>query len=196
MSTRDRVRWDAIYRERATLPLPAPDPLLLSFTPPVSEHMPHRALDLAAGFGQNGLWLAEQGYIVDIMDISRVALARTHAEVAARGLREVNLLQVDLEHVQLMTEHYHLACVFRYLRRELIGLLRAAIVPGGHVIYETFNEKHLKMVPGFNPNFLLEQGELSALFEGWHILFADESTHISQLVAIKPQQASSISDDG
>lgn len=85
MATQDRVRWDTIYRDRAERPLPPTAPLLLEYTPPVTASPP-RALDFACGLGQNGLWLAEQGYIVDLMDISRVALNRAQAEMVRRGV--------------------------------------------------------------------------------------------------------------
>jgi 2-polyprenyl-3-methyl-5-hydroxy-6-metoxy-1,4-benzoquinol methylase len=128
MSSEDRIRWDNAYRQRLHRAYPSPDPLLLQFTPPLDKalgnkvsdaeaqddensHTPDnleesvtRALDLAAGWGQNGLWLAEQGYNVDIMDISRVALQRARAEMAVRNLRNINLLQMDVDDLQLEPE--------------------------------------------------------------------------------------------
>ena len=71
MSAQDRVRWDGIYRQRQNQPYPAPDPLLFEYTPPLRNGDFGYALDLAAGVGQNGLWLAAQGYHTDIMEISR-----------------------------------------------------------------------------------------------------------------------------
>lgn len=186
MSARDRVRWDEIYRQRENQPYPEPDPLLYEYTPPADPRADQRALDLAAGLGQNGLWLAAQGYIVDIMDISRVALARARQEMSARNLRRVNLLQIDLDEVELEAETYDLVCVFRYLRRDFFDRLGLIIRPGGRIIYETFNTRYLQIVPGFNPDFLLERGELAGYFAGWQILHSAEDTHISQLVARKP----------
>ena len=162
MSAEDRIRWDAIYRERANEPYPPPDPLLFEYTPPVTPEREYRALDLAAGHGQNGLWLAAQGYTVDIMDISRLALLRAQAEMATRNLRNANLLPVDLDSVELSTDFYDVVCVFRYLKRDLFPQLRACIRPGGRIIYETFNVRYRGLVPEFNPAFLLEIGELDS----------------------------------
>lgn len=186
MSAHDRARWDKIYRERSSQPVPPPDPLLLEFTPPIPEGQSHRALDLACGFGQNGLWLAAQGYTVDLMDISRVALSRARGEMASRNLRSANLLQVDLDEVEFEDEIYHLICVFRYLKRASFPYLVEAVLPGGRVIYETFNIRYLEIVPEFNPDFLLQPGELAAYFAGWQILHQADESHISQLVALKP----------
>jgi tellurite methyltransferase len=186
MSAHDRVRWDKIYRERRRQPYPAPDPLLLAYAPPVAPEESKRALDLACGFGQNGLWLASQGYTVDLMDISRVALAEARAEMASRNLRAVNLLQVDLDGNEIQPETYDLLCIFRYLKRDSMPMLRAAIVSGGRFIYETYNINYLDLVPEFNTDFLLMPGELAAMFEGWRIIHSADETHISQIVALKP----------
>jgi tellurite methyltransferase len=184
MTAEDRVRWDTYFRSRAHDPYPDPDPLLLQFTPPAVGEM--RALDLCGGLGQNGLWLAEQGYTVDIMDISRVALKRARVEMTLRNLRSVNLLQVDVDDLQLELEAYDLICVFRYLRRGLFPQIARAVRPGGRVIYETFHVGYLESVPNFNRAFLLERGELRQQFDGWRRLYDEETRHTAQLVAIKP----------
>jgi tellurite methyltransferase len=186
MTAQDRVRWDAYYRERKQQPFPQPDPLLLQWTPPVPSGAVRRAMDGAAGLGQNGLWLAEQGYITDIMEVSRVALSRTRAEVTLRNIRNVNLLQQDFDDMDLDEQVYDLLCVFRYLKRGLMHKLKSAVIPGGRLIYETYNRRYLDIVPAFNPDFLLEDGELNAIFSDWTILYSTDETHISQIVAIKP----------
>ncbi|GAB4513114.1 MAG: methyltransferase domain-containing protein [Anaerolineae bacterium] len=186
MSAHDRVRWDTIYTQLNNRPFPAPDALLLDYTPPVPEQRERRALDLACGYGQNGLWLAEQGYVTDLMDVSRVALTRARAEMAARNLRNINVLQIDLDDLDLEEETYHLVCIFRYLKRDFMRKLRGAVIPGGRVIYETYNRRYLQIVPEFNQKFLLALNELPSLFEGWKIIHFEDIEHLSQIVAIKP----------
>ena len=187
MASEDRVRWDTIFRERRTQIYPAPDPILLEYTPPIlpQDELP-RALDLAAGLGQNGMWLAEQGYQTDIMDISRVALERAKQEMSIRNLRNVNLLQMDIDDLELEQNSYDLICVFRYLKRSTFGLLKMATRRGGRVIYETFNLRYLEQVPQFNKKFLLKDHELYDVFSDWQILSHEEETHISRIVAVKP----------
>lgn len=188
MSAHDRVRWDEIYRQRLNKPYPAPDPLLLQFTPVINDDEASsapRALDLAAGFGQNGLWLASQGYHVDVMDISRVALQRARAEMATRNLRNINLLPLDVDELQLEPTSYDLIAVFRYLKRPLFPLLQLATRDGGRIIYETFNTRYLTIVPDFNRDFLLDVGELRDLFSQWDIRHYEEDDHNTRLVAIK-----------
>lgn len=185
MSVEDRVRWDTIYFQQTHLAYPDPDPFLFEYAPPLVGTEELRALDLAGGVGQNGLWLAEQGYTVDIIDISRMALLQGRSETIARGLRNVNLLQYDLDSVELK-HSYHLICVFRFLKRDLFSQIRAAVAPGGRVVYETFNSRYLQIKPQFNPAYLLEPGELAGYFADWKILHKSELRYISRVVAIKP----------
>jgi SAM-dependent methyltransferase len=198
MSAKDRVRWDEIFANRKQDSYPTPAALLLQFTPAVAEDEQPNALDLAAGLGQNGLWLAEQGYHVDVMDISRVALRQAREEMALRNLRNANLLQVDLDELvlkhdgdclaahEICAESYDLICVFRYLKRSLFPLIKDAIKPNGRVIYETFNLNYLQEVPQFNRDFLLKQHELADIFSDWRIIHHEEESSSTQLVAVKP----------
>jgi 2-polyprenyl-3-methyl-5-hydroxy-6-metoxy-1,4-benzoquinol methylase len=184
MSVTDQKRWDAIYQQRNQTPFPDPDPFLLECTPPATGEQ--RVLDLAGGIGQNGLWLATQGYTVDVLDISRMALVRGRAEMTSRGLRDINFMHDDLDEVTLKLNKYAIVCVFRYLKRELFPQIRTSIQPGGRIVYETFNTNYLKLVPDFNTDFLLESGELATYFADWRILHNSEFNHISRLAAIKP----------
>lgn len=189
MSAEDRIRWDAIYRARNGQPYPPPDPLLFEYCPPISEERSYRALELAAGLGQNSMWLAKQGYVVDVMEISRVALARTREEMMRLGLRNLNLLQVDLDDLRLPPNDYDIVCMTRFLKRELFAVMRHTTRPGGRVLFETFHTGYLDKVPGFNRAFLLERGELLTHFTGWEILFEMETDDSAQVVAQKPHNA-------
>lgn len=183
MAAEDRVRWDTHFRQQAALPYPSPDPLLLQYTPLPTAGA--RALDLCAGLGQNGLWLAEQGYLVDIMDISRVALQHARTEMTMRNLRSVNLLQTDVDRLRLRRHHYDLVCVFRYLRRDLFPVISHSLKHGGRILYETYTLDYLKQVPGFNRRFLLAADELPGYFPDYTLLYHDESGGTAQLVAVK-----------
>jgi tellurite methyltransferase len=185
MSARDRQRWDTIYKECEGEPPPAPDPLMFQYTPPAKAGT-SRALDLAGGFGQNGMWLSSQGYSVDVIDISRVALQRGQEESNARRLRHMNFYQADLDEITLQPDTFDLICVFRYLRRDLFPQIRAAVRPGGRVIYETFNIRHLSTMPDFNPEYLLRPGELAGYFADWKLLYKSDQSEVSQIVAVKP----------
>jgi len=187
MSAEDRVRWDKIYRQRARDPYPSPNPLLLQFTPAVTEGDTCRALDLAGGMGQNALWLAAQGYTVDLMDISRVGLQRARTEMTIHNLRTVNLLQIDVDGIQLEVNIYDLITVTHYLKRDLFPTIIKATKSGGRIIYDTFNIRYLELVPEFNRAFLLAIGELQSYFSQWDILHYEEDDHNSRIIAVKPR---------
>ena len=184
MSLAERQRWDQVFTDGTGSPLPAPDPLLLQYTPPAAPGS--RALDLACGRGQNGLWLAEQGYSAGLIDVSRVALTQAREEAGRRGLRSANFLLMDLDEPVLDAESAGLIAVFRFLKRPLFTVLRAVLMPGGRIIYETFHTGYLQANPSFNRAFLLEPGELAAQFADWRVLRSVETAHTAQIVAIKP----------
>lgn len=186
MSAKDRAKWNTIYKNRVGDYYPRPDLLLLDYTPPIPLGSERRGLDLAGGLGQNGLWLAEQGYIVDILDISHTALDRARAEMTTRKIRTVNLLCVDLDTANLTPDTYDVVCVFRFLNRRLLGQLLTTVKPGGRLIYETFNHTILQARPDFNPDYCLKAGELTAAFPKWRVLRDAEAGPWTQFVAIKP----------
>jgi hypothetical protein len=115
--------------------------------------------------------------------------------MAMRNLRNINLLQVDVDHVQLEPSFYAVVCVFRYLKRSLLPALAKSIAPGGRVVYETFNLRYLDLVPGFNADFLLTPGELTTAFRGWQVLYHEEATHITQFAAVKPHSDGETEDE-
>jgi tellurite methyltransferase len=130
--------------------------------------------------------LAEQGYGVDLIDISRTALLRARDEAARRGLNGLNFYPFDLDAQTDLEGQYDLVCVFRYLNRDLFTRIRQAVKPGGRIIYETFNQRHKQRAPNFNPDYLLMAGELVGYFADWKLLTHLEETATSRLVAIKP----------
>ncbi len=184
--TNRRVSWDDRYAARAQRPYSPPDALLVAYAPrPGPDAPPPAALDLAAGLGQNALWLAAQGYRVDALDFSAVALARARAEAAARGMEGVTFHQADLEHAQLPEATCDLVCCFRYLNRALFPAIRAAVRPGGLVIYQTYNVRRLALRGG-STQYLLQPGELATHFPGWEVLHDDEVGELSRFVARRP----------
>lgn len=195
MSTDDRIRWDNIYTQRSLKPYPNPDPLLFEYTPPVIDDAPKLALDLAGGVGQNALWLVAQGYTVDLMDISRVALSRAREVANERNLREINLIQADLDTHNFMGKTYDLVCVFRYLQRNLLRQLPKLVAPNGRLIYQTFNLRYLDIVPDFNVDYLLQGDEILTVFKNWQHLYYSAEQHITQFVAINAPPKRKFEDD-
>ena len=79
-----------------------------------------KALDIAAGNGRNALFLADQGFAVDAVDISDVGLnlfAGKHANVRP--------ICADLDHFDILANQYDLIINIKYLSRRLFPYIRA-----------------------------------------------------------------------
>jgi tellurite methyltransferase len=187
MSKDERTYWDSHYRrQQGKVAYPAPDPILFEYVPPLFQDRVHRALDLGCGYGQNALWIAAQGYHTDAIDISRVALSAAQARATREGIRDINLLPLDLDNAQLQPRYYDVVVVFRFVKRGLMPALRATVRPGGRVIYQNPNTRFLNHDPNYDPEQLLRVGELIGYFADWTIRHRSNINGMSQLVADKP----------
>jgi len=145
-----------------------PHPLLVRF---VSQNRltGGHTLDVACGVGQNAIWLAQRGFTVDAVDISPVAIEQARQAAAQAGVA-VNLLHADLDTWSPPAETYDLVIGFRFLNRKLLPRLKAALRPGGWLLYQTFNLHRLTPDSDFPPEHLLDLGELPRTFVGWDVV--------------------------
>ena len=88
----DRETWDERYRDRELIWTAEPNQFLVEA---VDGFDPGRALDLAAGEGRNAVWLAQQGWQVEAVDWSDVALDKGR-RLARRAGAVVRFTQEDL----------------------------------------------------------------------------------------------------
>ena len=128
--------WDARYREHPTAIWSGkPNPVLEA---EAADLPPGRALDVGCGEGADALWLAERGWRVDAVDISRVALERAKSHAATRNL-EVNWVHADLLTHPPVTGAYDLVNA-QYMqlpqqeREAMYAALAAAVRPGGTLL--------------------------------------------------------------
>jgi SAM-dependent methyltransferase len=167
MTGHDRQRWNQRYRTTKYARAKPPNALLRRWTPPGSGQL---ALDLACGPGHNALWLAEQGYQVMGVDISRVALAWGTRAARARSLSErVCFVEADLDRFVIPAETFDLICVFRFLDRQLFPALSAGLGQNGVLIVETLDQRWLETHPGTTDHFLVGEDELQRLVSGLEI---------------------------
>lgn len=132
MSDADRERWNARYAAGEYAARAYPSPLLAAWL----DRLPRgRALDVACGIGRNAIHLAANGYTVDAMDISGVALARARERAEAAGVA-VNWIETDLERPDIGRDAYDVIVVARFLDRPLIPRLVDSLRPGGHIVYD------------------------------------------------------------
>jgi len=113
-----------------------------------------RVLDVACGHGRHVRWLAAAGHRVTAVDREAGLLAALDALAEA--------LQADLESGPwpLPERQFDAVVVTNYLWRPLFPALKAAVAPGGLLIYETFAQAHAALGRPRRPEFLLRPGEL------------------------------------
>lgn len=164
-----------------------PSALLVRF----SDFLPHAglALDLACGCGRNTLYLARQGLAATGVDRSLKSLSVGREEAFRSGI-QASFVQADLTRFALPANVLSVVICFKYRNREFYPSIRAALRPGGLLIYETYTREH-----GFyglkprNPEHLLERNELYQAFSDWEIIYYREvwaGRGTASLVARKP----------
>ncbi len=174
MSEIDRAKWDKKYVAKPQLLRPRDASAVLKQYLPRGEGK--RALDLACGAGRNSLYLAEQGYEVDAVDIAKVALDTLWREAQSRGLSEkVFPLLHDLDSFEIKQKGYDLVLMSNFLDRTLIERSKEGLKRGGLYIVETYMADERNEKESSKASNLLEAGELRTIFlDGYKILHFDE----------------------
>jgi SAM-dependent methyltransferase len=170
-----------VQRKAGASPRATPSSWLLA-----NAHLlPHagRALDVASGRGRHALWLAARGLRVRAIDRDGVALEALRSASRDLGLAvdaEVQDIEVGCPD---LGSGYSVIVVVNYLHRPLFPALRAALAPGGLLLYETFLESHGERRPPSRPEHLLKAGELPLLVAPLEILTQREGEFDGRLVA-------------
>jgi SAM-dependent methyltransferase len=160
-------RWDERYR-KGEYGDKAPEPLLVQIAAGLS---PGRVLDVACGLGRNSMWLASQGWDVTAVDYSSVAVTILRERASEAGLR-LDIVRADLEHngFEIQPGMWDLICDTCFLHRPLFPAVREGLRPGGVFVgvYPLAGDDAAPRPT--NPAYLMNPGELRALFRGWEIL--------------------------
>jgi tellurite methyltransferase len=147
-----------------------------------------RALDVAMGHGRHGIVLARSGFTVFGVD-RRLDALQDAARRMQRAGYPLRAWCADLTASPPPPARFELVLVTRYLQRDLFDSLKAALMPGGVLIYETFTERQLAHGTGpRSPDHLLRAGELRTCVGGFEVLFdeeVDEPDAVARIVARK-----------
>ena len=148
-----------------------------------------KALDIAAGNGRNALFLADQGFVVDAIDIADAGLS-----LFCGKHRHIHTICADLDTYDIRANHYDLIVNIKFLNRRLFPYIKAGLVPGGVLIFETLIDIS---APGQDPldpaDYYLRPNELLHAFLSLNILLyretetqtEDDTVWLASLVAIK-----------
>jgi len=127
---KDRLKWNEKYRQKD---YPAePSDIVKAF---FGQAPGTAALDIAAGSGRNALFLADQGFTVDAVDIADEGLA-----LLAGRHRSIRTVCADLDAFDIPAGRYDLIVNILYLNRRLFPQIREGLKPGGLLIFETLLE--------------------------------------------------------
>jgi SAM-dependent methyltransferase len=153
-----------------------PLPFLVEQLPNVPKG---RALDLAMGEGRNAVYLAQQGFTVDGVDLSEPSVRKGIGLARSRGVR-INGIVADLARYIIRPDHYDLICCFFFLDRSLFPAMIEGLRPGGAILYQSVTTDELTINPSFPREWCLEPNELLRAFRSLRILYYRETGPINR----------------
>ena len=168
----DQNRWNTRFGRKEFALGKEPNPFLKKYI-----HLPPRgkALDIAAGEGKNAVFLAQNGFEVDAVDISEKGLKKARKLAQEKGVK-INTFLVDLDQYQIEKERYDLIANFYFLKRRLIPRIRNGLKKGGMIVFETYLLEHRTLgVEGpKQAKYFLKPNEALRLFKTFRIRFYRE----------------------
>jgi 2-polyprenyl-3-methyl-5-hydroxy-6-metoxy-1,4-benzoquinol methylase len=131
------------------------------------------ALDLAMGTGRNAIFLAENGYVVDGIDSSEVAIEKVRS-FAQRESLPINAKHANLTNYQILENTYDVILNFYFLERSLFPHIMKGLKQGGMLLFETYTIEQPEYGRPHNPAYLLKPNELLQSFMELHIIYYHE----------------------
>ena len=181
----DEQFWDDKYREQNQLWSGAPNGVLVVEAAGLT---PGQALDVGCGEGADALWLAERGWLVTAVDISRVALERA-AALGVPAADKVTWTHADLTVTAPPAAAFDLvsALYFSIPRQPghaAIRALLAAVAPGGTLLFCGHDLEghphHHEQEPAFDWSLYYRSDEVAALLDDtWTVLTNETRPRVS-----------------
>ena len=106
---------------------------------------PGKALDLGCGEGQNSIWLAQRGWIVNGVDMSRGAIGEARDLAASFGVDRTIVFEVaDISDCRPVSRYDLVFCTFALPARgmgrsRMLEMAAAAVAPGGTILLSEFD---------------------------------------------------------
>lgn len=171
-----RERWNERYAAVENLWSAKPNRFLVE---EVSELPPGRALDLACGEGQNGIWLAGLGWDVVGVDFSDVAIAKGRERAERDGVA-LELMVADLLEYEPERDAFDLVLLLYFHLppdelRVVLARAAAALAPGGTLLvigHDRTNIEHGVGGPS-DPTIQYTPDEIAAELAGLEIVKAE-----------------------
>ncbi len=129
-----------------------------------------RVLDVAMGSGRNAVFLAENGFEVEGVDVSPEAVENALKLAYASGV-SIRVETANLKgRYRIKKDSYDVIVCFNYLQRSLMPQIKEGLRRGGVVVYETFIVDQARLGHPRNPDFLLRHNELLDFFRDFRCL--------------------------
>tara|TARA_B100000029_G_scaffold516639_1_gene632061 strand:+ start:3406 stop:4014 length:609 start_codon:yes stop_codon:yes gene_type:complete len=201
MKQSSREKWNKRYKKGAYSARTYPSDLLVKWLPKVQNQSKElHAIDIACGTGRNSIYLAQNGWQVDSLDISEVALSILEKKILKENL-SIRCINKDLECTLsrnngfLVDANYDLVVVIRYTNLSLINNLHRILKPGGYLIVEEHLVTTRKVIGPQNPKYRVAPQALNDASTGLEIISYQEGivedpdnrlAALAQLIARKP----------
>jgi 2-polyprenyl-3-methyl-5-hydroxy-6-metoxy-1,4-benzoquinol methylase len=154
MAREDRERWDKKYQNN-----PIPTKIVEIVERYAKLATGKKVLDIACGMGRNSKFLASNGFEVDALDISPIAIENL------KNTKNIRAVEVDFDTYNLKENSYDLIVCTYFLKRSLFPQIEKALKEDGVFIFETFIHHPDNTKAPSNRSFLLEEGELEVTFD-------------------------------
>ena len=169
MSKQDRDKWNQRYAEDDHH-INSPALLVEDW---LSRLPVGRALDVACGAGRNAIYLAQAGYQVDAVDISREGLNQARQRAEAQGLG-INWIEQDLDEVYPFDSDYDLILIFGYVNLSLINRLCDCLNTGGYLLCEEHLITDLEVSGPTSRKYRVAPRELLEAVSGVEVLLYED----------------------
>lgn len=167
--------WETLPAQSISAVQAEPAPLLKQNLKHLPDKKTGLALDIGMGSGRNAVFLAQQGFRVEGVDISAQAIARAKRLAKAKGVR-IRAIQADINAFAMKPDAYDVILNIDLLERAIIPKLKKAVRRGGVVFFENLTVEQLANEHRKDPrrDLLLAAGELKEMFKDFQILYYRE----------------------
>ncbi len=139
-----------------------------------SALVPGKALDLGCGEGENAIWLAQRGWIVNAVDVSAGAISQAREYAAAAGVESTIVFgAADIARWTPRSRYDLVFCTFALPARgmgrsRMLETAAAAVAPGGTILITEFDAS-LRRDGSMPEKYLVSVEELERHLGGFRI---------------------------
>lgn len=185
----DKSAWDTFYKNKNNPFGKEP----ITFLKQHLKNIPKgRALVPAMGEGRNAIYLAKNGFQVEGVDISEVAVQKALADAK---LLHVNIKASaeDLNDYHFQDNYYDLIVICQFYSAALVPQFKKSVKKGGYIMFYNKLDVQDAATAGRTTTpdeFTVKSGELKEILKDFQVKeyreFKDQGTRIAAILAKKP----------